>query len=74
MTIVSVENSSNQSYNYTFNSLGTIGAILLMNFYVTSNIEKEYITPFHFSTLICIFLMYRNYNFHFDKTNKLILN
>ena len=41
-------------YNYTFNSLGSIGAILLLNYISMPNIEKSGVLYLNVSSLVCI--------------------
>ena len=41
-------------YNFTFNSLGSIGAILLLNLFSIPHIEKSSVFFLNISSLMCI--------------------
>jgi hypothetical protein len=55
------------SYNYTFHSLGSIGAIILLGYIVLPSIEKYSIMYLHFTSLLGIMTINQNYfqNFKF---------
>lgn len=59
------------SYNFTFNSLGSIGAIVLLNYITIPHLEKTSIAAVnYFSTFGIIFITYQ-YILHYNTTRTL---
>ena len=58
-----------ESYNYTFNSLGTIASILLLNYYYIQIIEKVFFVYIYAGSLFSILFISRLYYIHFDKNH-----
>lgn len=57
-----------ETYNYTFNSLGTIGSIILLNYIATPSIKTFDVTFFHIGSLIGIIIVSNNYFKYFEST------
>lgn len=55
-------------YNYTFNSLGSVGAIVLLNYMTIPVIEKSSIIFLHFSSLLGILFINRQYFSNFKES------
>ena len=57
------------SFNYTFNSLGTIFSIVLLNYFYIQIIEKTMIIYLHFGSLFSILFITNQYYLHFKKNH-----
>jgi hypothetical protein len=57
------------SYNYTFNSLGTIFSILLLNYFSIHTIEKTFVIYVYTGSLFSILFISTQYYMHFDKNH-----
>ena len=58
---------SSDSYNYTFQSMGSIGAIVLLNYIILPSLEKQSAIYFHYASLFGIVVInikyFNNFNF-----------
>lgn len=57
-----------ESYNYTFNSLGSIYAIVVLAYILQSTMDKNDIIYLHVGSLIGIVVISHKYFTNFDKT------
>lgn len=62
------------SYNYTFNSLGSIGSIILLGYITIPSIEKPTIFALHFFSLLGIVFINYQYVNNFINTRILDIN
>ena len=61
-------NIVSDSYNYTFQSLGSIGAIVLLNYIIIQSFEKQALIHFHYISLFGIIAINMKYYNNFNKT------
>lgn len=60
-----------ESYNYTFHSLGTVYAIVILAYVLQSMMDKSMIIYLHVGSLIGIVVISHKYFTNFDKTVKI---
>jgi hypothetical protein len=58
------------SYNYTFNSMGSIGTILLLNLIVSYKLDQFLAYGFHFGSLIGIIIINKEYYKNFNNIHE----